>query len=174
MCFFLFLGFFGGPAEARVFYSRREALRLAFPEAEAFREEALTLGPKEVEEVERLTREPLGPAAVSFYAGVKNGKVLGYAFLDTRTVRTLPATFLVVLSPAGEVQSIYTLAFYEPQEYLPPARWLRQFEHKRLGPKLRLYRGVHGIAGATLSARAVTASVRRALALFRVWRGRRE
>jgi len=54
------------------------------------------------------------------------------------------------------------------EEYAPPERWLRQFEQRRLDPALRLGGEIHGIAGATLSAQAVTGAVRRALALFTV------
>ena len=94
--------------------------------------------------------------------------MLGYAFLDTRMVRTLPATFLIVLSPAGIVQRVQVLAFHEPEDYLPPERWLRQFEQQPLGPDLQLHRNIHGIAGATLSSQSVTNAVRQALALFQV------
>ncbi|MGH9424933.1 MAG: FMN-binding protein, partial [Terriglobia bacterium] len=89
-------------------------------------------------------------------------------------VRTLPETFLIVLTPAGNIQKLLVLAFYEPQEYLPSDRWLRQFDQKTLDPNLRLQHDIHGIAGATLSARAVTSGVRKALALFQVLREQRQ
>ena len=52
--------------------------------------------------------------------------------------------------------------------YLPPDRWLAQFEREKLSEELRLRGKIHAIAGSTLSSRAVTAGVRRALALHRV------
>ena len=75
---------------------------------------------------------------------------------------------MVVVTPEGDVQSLRVLAFYEPEEYRPPDRWLTQFQAERLRDDLRLEGRIHGIAGATLSARAVTAGVRRSLALFEV------
>ena len=60
------------------------------------------------------------------------------------------------------------LAFHEPLEYMPSARWYRQFEQKTLAAPLRLGGDVHAIVGATLSARAATEGVRRALALYQV------
>jgi hypothetical protein len=60
------------------------------------------------------------------------------------------------------------LAFYEPEEYLPAERWLRQFDQKALSPDLQLRRDIHGIAGATLTSHAVTSGVRKVLAFFRV------
>jgi len=83
-------------------------------------------------------------------------------------VRTQPEAFLVVISPDGQVRDVRMLAFYEPREYLPPERWFEQFRHERLTPELSTRRKIHSIAGATLSSRAVTGGVRRALALFEV------
>jgi Na+-translocating ferredoxin:NAD+ oxidoreductase RnfG subunit len=84
------------------------------------------------------------------------------------TVRTLPEAFLVVLSPQGTVRTLRVLAFHEPLEYKPSDRWYSQFEEKSLSEPLRLGSDVHGIVGATLSARATTRGVRRALALYEV------
>jgi Na+-translocating ferredoxin:NAD+ oxidoreductase RnfG subunit len=80
----------------------------------------------------------------------------------------LPEAFLVVLSPGGEVRSLRVLAFHEPLEYMPSERWYDQFEEKSLSQPMRLGRDVHGIVGATLSARATTRGVRRALAFYQV------
>jgi Na+-translocating ferredoxin:NAD+ oxidoreductase RnfG subunit len=83
-------------------------------------------------------------------------------------VRTLPEAFLVVLTPAGSVRALRVLAFHEPLEYKPDDRWYEQFENVSQDQALRLGRDVHGIVGATLSARATTRGVRRALALYEV------
>ena len=105
---------------------------------------------------------------VRIYRGYRGKELLGYAFIDVHTVRTMPEAFLVVLSPSGEVRTLRVLAFHEPLEYMPSARWYQQFEQKNLSAPLRLGGDVHGIVGATLSARATTAGVRRALALYQV------
>jgi Na+-translocating ferredoxin:NAD+ oxidoreductase RnfG subunit len=83
-------------------------------------------------------------------------------------VRTHQEALLVVLTPGGRVRSLRVLAFYEPEEYLAPQRWLGQMEGRALDDRLRLGGDLHGIAGATLSSRAVTDAVRRSLALFEV------
>jgi len=155
-------------ARAKVFYSKQEALALAFPDAERVETRTFFLTEEQVQQVATLATAPIDSKLVTFYVGHKDGQPLGYALIDTNVVRTLPETFLIVLSPAGVVQKLFVLAFYEPEEYLPPERWLRQFEQKTLSPDLQLRRDIHGIAGSTLSARAVTSGVRRALALFQV------
>ena len=75
---------------------------------------------------------------------------------------------MVVLTPEGAVRSLRVLAFHEPLEYLPAARWYEQFDRKSRAAPLRLGGDIDGVSGATLSARAATTSVRRALALYEV------
>ena len=48
------------------------------------------------------------------------------------------------------------------------AAWYGQFPGKGLDADLDLKRGIHPVAGASLTARATTAAVRRVLALHRV------
>jgi len=71
----------------------------------------------------------------------------------------LPETFLVVLSPDGKVTATHLLAFYEPSEYAPPARWLEQFHGATAADELRVGRGIAGITGSTLTSEAVTAGI---------------
>jgi hypothetical protein len=153
---------------ARVFHSRQEALVLAFPGADRVEARTFVLDDAQTRAVEALARLPVETRLVTWHTGYAGGRVLGHAWIDVHTVRTHPEALLVLLSPEGEVRRVLLLAFHEPEEYLPPERWLRGFEGRRLDEDLRLGRDVDGISGATLTSRAVTASVRRALALHRV------
>jgi Na+-translocating ferredoxin:NAD+ oxidoreductase RnfG subunit len=164
-------GSLAAPAEAKVFLSRKEALAWAFPDAEVG-ERITVLTSEQASAVETLARAPLESKIVKLYTAREDDAVVGYAFIDIHTVRTQPEAFLVVLTPEGSVRSLRVLAFYEPEEYLPPGRWLEQFDAARLGRDLRVGGAIHGIAGATLSARAVSAGVRRSLALWQVLVGR--
>jgi Na+-translocating ferredoxin:NAD+ oxidoreductase RnfG subunit len=157
-----------GPAAGKVFYSQKEALALAFPDAERVETRTELLGDARARQVERLAQAELPSRLVRFYTGYRGGQVVGHAVIEQHTVRTQPEAFLVVMTPEGALRSIRVLAFYEPEEYLPTPRWLAQFEGRALDDRLRLEGEIHGIAGATLTSRAVTAGVRRALALYRV------
>jgi hypothetical protein len=155
-------------ASARVYLSQDEALAAAFPGADRVESRTTVLDDAQARRVEELARAKLESRLVTLHTGWRAGEVLGHAYIEVHTVRTLPEGLLVVVSPGGEVRSVRLLAFYEPEEYAPPERWLRQFEQRRLDPGLRLGGEIHGIAGATLSAQAVTGAVRRALALVTV------
>ena len=148
--------------------TREQALAWAFPDADHVDSQSFVLSDDQVQRIEARARAKLDSKLVTLYTGRKEETVLGYAVIDVHTVRTLPEAFLVVLGPDGSVQRLRVLAFHEPQEYLPPQRWLEQFEGKGGGAPLRLKGDVHGIAGATLSSQAVTGGVRRALALHEI------
>ena len=155
-------------AEARVFYSKQEALRVAFPEADTVDKQIFFLTDEQVKRVEGLARSRLESKLATFYIGKTDGEITGYAMIDIHTVRTLPEALMVVLSPTGEVVSTVVLAFYEPPEYLSSDRWLKQFDQKALTPDLWMGRDIAAITGATLSVHAVTRAVRRILALYQV------
>jgi hypothetical protein len=159
---------FAAPAAAEVFLSQREALALAFPDADRIEKKSLALDDAQAAAVERLSGAPLESRLVTLHQGYRGDTLLGYALIDVHTVRTLPEAFLVKLTPDGHVANLHLLAFYEPSEYKPSDRFLAQFDERTLEPGLRLGGTIHGIAGSSLSARAVTTGVRRSLALYHV------
>jgi hypothetical protein len=161
-------GLFAEPAGAKVFLSQEEALALAFPEADRSEKKTHVLAAQQVEEIERRARAKLETKLVSIYSGWKGDELLGYAFIDVHLVRTQNEALLVVLGPAGELRSVRVLAFHEPLDYLPTGRWYEQFEGKSGDDAFRVDHDVHGIMGATLSARATADAVRRSLACYEV------
>ena len=154
--------------EAKVFSSRQEAVKGAFPEADTIQNRTITLTDDQKHQIEHVAAAPLDSKIVTLYTAYKGENITGYGLIETRTVRTLPGSFLVALFPTGEVKTVMAVAFHEPEDYLPTERWLRQFDHKSLTPELQLQKNIQGIAGATLSSQAVTNAVRSALAFFQV------
>ena len=167
---FLLVLHLGAPAGlvAKVFYAKEEALRAAFPEADVIDKQTFFLTDDQQKQVETLARTRLDSKLVTLYIGRRGQKPLGYAMINVHNVRTLPEAVMVVLSPEGRVTSTLILAFYEPLEYLPNERWLKQFDQARLTPDLRVGGRIAGITGATLTARAMTDAVRKVLALYQV------
>ena len=90
---------------------------------------------------------------------------MGHAYVDTHVVRTKKETVLVSLDASGAVKRVDVIAMLEPPEYRAPQPFLRQFTGRRLQDDLRLQRAIRPIAGATLTANAVTDAVRRVLAI---------
>jgi Na+-translocating ferredoxin:NAD+ oxidoreductase RnfG subunit len=147
--------------------TREEALAAVFPGA-SIRAEQLFL----TEQQHTLAAERSGTAIasplVARYVAVKDGQVIGRAYIDTHTVRTKKETLLISLDAAGRVKRVDVTAFLEPPEYRAPEAWLRQYRDRNLDQELALNRAIRPIAGATLTARATNHAIRRVLAIDQV------
>ncbi|MCY3999993.1 MAG: FMN-binding protein [Bacteroidetes bacterium] len=140
--------------------TRQEALALRFPDA-IITSEQIFLTQEQVEEIERISKvEVKGKLYLRFIA-TKNDQVVGRSYVDTHVVRTKRESLLISLSPDGHILRIDVTAFLEPPEYVPDARWLRQYEGKTVDPSIQLSRAIQPILGATLTSRAVNSAVRR-------------
>ena len=155
------------PCFATVYYSKDEAMKLAFSDDAEI--EVLSLFPTqdEVAEIERLSKVKLDSNLVSLFVGKKQGVITGYAMIESHTVRTQPETLLLVLTPEGQLSNVYTLAFHEPPEYQPPQRWFAQLINRKLD-ELSFDKEVQAVAGATLSTRASLNGARKVLAIYQV------
>jgi hypothetical protein len=156
------------PVGAEAFYAKDEALELAFPGTADVQSRTVILTDAQAATVKERSGADLDSRLFTFYTARRNGSIVGYAVIDTHTVRTLPETFLAVLTPEGTVEQVILLAFYEPKEYMPPPQWLDQFEGRGLAGSWRVGRDLHGISGASLTARAIPEALRKILALYDV------
>jgi len=75
---------------------------------------------------------------------------------------------MIVVDPRGRIARFEILAFGEPPEYIPRGSWYQQLIGRELDDELELDRGIRGVSGATLTARASTQAARRILALHQV------
>lgn len=152
------------PARARVLLTVEEALALAFPGAEIERRTAFLTDAQRARAAE-LAGQPPVSSIVHPYVARRDGRIVGTAYFDTHVVRTLAETVMVTIDAEGRVGRVEVLSFDEPPDYLPREAWYRQFDGRRLDADLELRRSIRPVSGATLTARATTDAVRRALAL---------
>lgn len=150
-----------------VFYSKSEAMELAFGKGTPVEQLALFPDEQQTAAIQQLAKIKLESGLFTFYVGKNQDKITGYAAIETNTVRTKPETLMIVLTPEGELSKVYTLAFHEPPEYMPPERWFEQL-YKRPLADMDFNKGVDGIAGATLSTRANIDSIRKVMAIYQV------
>lgn len=155
------------PSFATIFYSKNEALELAFGKGTQVEQLSLFPDEQQVAKIEELAKVKLDTGLFTFYVGKDQGKILGYAAIETGTVRTKPETLMIVLTVTGELRNVTTLAFHEPPEYQPPERWFEQL-YKRPLADMDFNKGVDGISGATLSTRAAVSGVRKVMAIYQV------
>ncbi len=163
----IFLLAFGQPTLAKVYYSKQEAMRLAFGDQADVSMVSLFPNLKQTQRIEQLAKTKLDSGLYTFYVGKIDGQVKGYAAIETQTVRTKPETLLLVLSAEGRLEQVVTLAFHEPPEYEPPERWFQLLSGKPID-ELDFSKGVQAISGATLSTRAALTAARKVLAIYQV------
>lgn len=149
---------------AATFSSRDEALAKAFPDAEITRK-SVVLTEEQLRAAEKLAGEKLPSQLVFPYEARRDGILIGTGYFDAHRVRTLPQTLLAIVSPEGVLVELTVLAFNEPPEYMAPEKWMKQFEGKILDAGLFMKKDIHGITGATLTARSTTSAARRILAI---------
>jgi electron transport complex protein RnfG len=154
-------------ASPAVILTEKEALKRTFPGA-TFERKVLYLTDAQVEAIQKEARSRLPSSVVTMIVARLDDELVGRAYLDTHTVRTMPETVLTAVRPDGGVKAALVLQFAEPPDYLPREKWLETFDGKPLDDDLWPGRGVRRVTGATLTVQALTESVRRSLALDRV------
>ena len=158
---------FTSVAASSVVISQKEALERAFPGATLERK-MLYLEKSQIESIQKLARSRLPSPIVTMILARESGKLVGRAYIDTHTVRTMPETVLTAVRPDGRAKGAFVLQFAEPMDYLPREKWLTTFDGKPLDNELWPGRGVRRVTGATLTVQALTDSVRRSLAIDQV------
>ena len=152
---------------AEVYYSKDEAFELAFGSGASVEAVSLFLTDEQAANIERTAKVKLDSRLYTFHRGMRGGQVLGYAAIESHTVRTQPEVVMIVLDNAGQLVRIEVLAFHEPPEYKPPTRWFERL-YRRPVQDLVIDHGVDAIAGATLSSRAALDGARKVLAIFKL------
>ena len=147
--------------------SREEALAGVYPGAQ-IRSEQVFLTAAQLKQAATSSGTDVPSPLVARYVASRQGTVVGRAYVDTHVVRTKKESLLVSLDAEGRLLRIDVTAFLEPPEYRAPEPWLRQYRGRALEDDLAINRAVRPIAGATLTARAANAAVRRALAIDRI------
>jgi len=155
---------------AKVFLSREEAMEKTFGAGARFDRETIFPTLAQIKKARGLAGVgvALNGAPLTRYVSMREGKVTGFAYLDTHKVRTLRQTVMVFVTTTGALDSIEILTFGEPQEYMARKIWLQQFPDRKLNDNLNIGRKIHGMSGATLTAHAVTDAARRVLALHAI------
>lgn len=153
---------------AKVFKRPERALKDAFPDC-SIETMNIILNIDQVKRVEELSGISLKTRLVTFYVAKREGKVIGYAFIDTHILRTQLETVMYTITPDGELDIIELLSFNEPLEYMPEDGWLLLFKKKSLKKDpVKLRMDIPNVTGATLTAKAITDNARKVLSLWNV------
>ena len=107
------------------------------------------------------------------FIGSKSGKLTAFAFIDTQIGKHLPITFIVGVSPEGQVTRTEIMVYREKygSQVREPA-FLQQFSGKTVDDELRISEaGMRHVTGATISSKSISIGVRRNLKIWEYFFG---
>lgn len=174
LCLLLLSAFAAGPA--KTFFTHEQALKNSFGEKVSTAKKTHYWSKKQRAHLADLAGVKKATDVYAYHsmhsAEVVKGKKANHntAWFDKRIVRTKGQEIMLVVDDKGVIQDLVVCAFDEPIKYKPSAKWYAQFKGKKLDDKLQLKQSIHGVSGATLTARSTTEAAREILAAAQVAR----
>ncbi|MBI3804834.1 MAG: FAD:protein FMN transferase [Nitrospirae bacterium] len=156
--------------EATVVYlTEEEALRKMMPEAERFDTDHIDLSAEQLAQAQQWAGRAFREDDYRFRVGRKGTETVGYATVLEVVGKERPITFLIGIDPTGEIKGVEVLVYRESRgSEIRHSRFMAQFLKKKVTNPLRLGDDIEAISGATLSSRAASYAVKKALAIFEV------
>lgn len=175
-CSLLALAFGWGEAAAGpmgVFFTEETSRRELFPDLQGLALDTLALDSATAAKAAALIKLPVPEKAAVFERILSKNGVAGYIYRGSELGKVEKMDFAVALDAEGQVRRVLLTAYRESiGGEVKSRRFMRQFEGKKYGSPLQLGRDVDGITGATLSSRAVTAGVRKAVCFWKLKYGK--
>lgn len=167
LCLGILLATFSMTISAQVFMSEAEALKITVPGAVSFKSEEKQLTPPQRESLQRNNGLNFREQSYKTYLGIgNNGSIVGYAFLMNEIGKEEYITFLVGVTPKGDVGDVVILEYRESRGgEVKEKRFMRQFRNKRSSDPIQVDRDIVNYTGATLSSKAIARGVKKALLL---------
>jgi hypothetical protein len=160
-----------GPEAVRIYLSEEEALAQAYPAAECWRTTEWAPDSVAMRDIEFTLGWRIAEESFRIHEARDGGRSLGQALVVDQLGLYHPITTLVALGPDAAVAHVALMVFRESRgDAVKRRRFLRQYEGKGLSDPIRLNRDIQGVTGATVSARSMNASVRKALAVITAFR----
>lgn len=133
---------------AQVYITAEEAIRKIFPALEEYKTEKRVLNAQPVE----------------ISTIIQEGKTIGWIVVLDEMGKIKPITFLVGIDAQGRVVDVYVLEYRDLfGSEIRRKSFLKQFRNKSLQDTLNVGRDIDAVTQATISSRAASAAVKKAL-----------
>ena len=163
-------GFEEEPADnyqPQVFLTEEQALLKVLPDCDEILYDEIILTDDEKTQLQNRLRRKIFENSLITYIGINTGKVAGYAIITEEVGKFHPYTFIVSVSPKGEIREIAILVYRESRgAEIAHKRFLHQFKGKSLKSPLRINRDIINITGATMSVVTMCTGVKKVLAVI--------
>ncbi len=151
----------------QTYFTTKKVLAAFFPKSERISFKEFSPSASQRSALKKRLGYELGRDKYYFYVAMTGKQVDGYAFIDDQMGQHEPMTFAVKLSTEGVVLRQELMVYRETRgDEIRDHRFQEQFTGKTVHDSLRPNKDIDCVSGATISSRAITIGVRRALVLF--------
>ncbi|MBW2553008.1 MAG: FMN-binding protein [Deltaproteobacteria bacterium] len=154
-------------ALSKVYSTREEALKSAFPQADKIDKKIIRLNEEQKHRISQKSGQAINFSYKSVYIAEKNGKRLGYAIVDQVKGKSSFIKYLLAIAPEGTIRNIVILTYRGTKgAEVRHDRFREQFIGKRENDPLQLGVDIDAIAGATVSSRSIAEGVRKLMSFW--------
>ncbi|OQW57200.1 MAG: hypothetical protein BVN28_13200 [Nitrospira sp. ST-bin4] len=151
---------------AEVFMSEEEAVKIILPKSQRVRKEVIELTQEKKTLIEQRIGWKFPENAFELYIGETGEKIDGYAMVHNTIGKHKHMTYMVGVDTKGACSDVELLVFREARgSEVGRKRFNVQYEGKTVSDPIRLNKDIINITGATMSARSISAGVKRVLVL---------
>lgn len=154
------------PIGAKVLISPIDAMQQTYGLTSKVSEDSLILTDTQVQQIQNSINIKLESKIYKILKAQINDKIVGYAILINKTIRSKNGVVLYVITPEGVIKNIEIIAFNEPIEYMPNKKWIEQFNNTTIINANEIAKKTPAITGATLSANTIKDGSKIALAIY--------
>jgi H+/Na+-translocating ferredoxin:NAD+ oxidoreductase subunit G len=152
--------------DLQVYLTKQEAMGIAFPGADTFDRDRKWLNDDLRKSIGELSHMDIKEKWFTFHVGKRNGKPMGYMLIDHIIGKSFPITFMTVINLDGTVRDVEILVYREPRGWeVKFPSFMSQFFGRNAQSD---FREINSITGATLSVRAITTGVKKAVSAYQV------
>jgi Na+-translocating ferredoxin:NAD+ oxidoreductase RnfG subunit len=153
----------------RVFLTKKQALKLAFPGVKKVKKKKVWLTDTQSAAIQKILGDQIDykERRVTHYFGLDGSdKPMGAMIIGNEIGRSYPITFMVVINLDGTVKDVEIMVYREPHgwEVRFESFMSQFFGRDAIDP----FDDINNITGATLSVRSMTKGVKKAVAEFQV------
>ncbi|MDP6686034.1 MAG: FMN-binding protein [Candidatus Omnitrophota bacterium] len=152
---------------AEVYLDTDELLKDMLSASETIEGESILLSRDEKEVVEKRLGNKISEESFTFYTGKTNGKVDSSCLIISETGKHGPVTFIIAITQEGKIRDIGLLEHREVKGgNIGSRRFLKQFVGKTSRDPIKLKKDIDAVTGATVSSKAATKAVKKALVIW--------
>ena len=156
-----------------IFHTEESSRRELFPSFQSTSADTFRFTDSLRARARELLKSPFPETQIVFERILFKDGATGYIYRASEIGKVEYMDFAVALDAGGRVTRVLLTAYRESiGGEVKSKRFMRQFGGKACGHPLRLNRDIDGISGATLSARAVTLGVRKAVCFWKAAYGK--